>query len=452
MNNNNASSTSPAGLLPTTIAGVVDTKNDNTIYSSQVDGSFNPSFLTVSSGTVSISASASVPLVVFIAGRKEVLIATLGPTSSILTASSANYIYLTYSTSPGSTNIGSTTLAPVYSRTAPTCTTNQFWFDLSTRLMKSCSGGVYSANTVIFLAVIVTTSGNAAAAIAYEPWGLDPYTRSREFGNGSAGATNTTSSNTCDGWVQYSAVELTTSGSLTHSQISPTNSKVGCYAYSQNPVVITGTSTVDLKGLGRAGGGAVSSASDGNTGNNGGFGGAAGGGGGSNANKGGAGGGHSIPQAYTTSGGGSGGNSPNGAAGSSSAQNTSNFVRFNCDQFPPLGGAGGGSGGGMAAGSGGKGGDAGGGLCLKAPAIVINTTGVFDADGAGTSGTGACTSPAGNNGQGGGPGGGTIFFDAYYAEITSTITVAAGTRCTNSGSGGAGTDGQAGIQVTLQRQ
>jgi len=459
MNNHN-SGAAPNNLQPgtstTSLAGVVDTKNDNTIYSSPVDATNGyPSFLTVpTAGQVKITAGDGntgnpAPLIVYIAGRKEIITGLL--TNAILSASTTYYVYLNFNTSPTNTDIAVTTLAPVYSRTKPTCSTNstpQFWFDATTRLMRSCvsNTNTWVAMPVLFLGVIVTNSSNTAAGIAHEPWGLDPLTRIREFGNGSAGAVSPAASNTCDGWVQYSAVELTNGGSLTHTQISPNSSKVGCYAYSQNPVLITGTSTVDLKGLGRSGGGAVSGNGAGNNGNSGGFGGAAGGGGGSSSSAGGAGGGHSIPQAYTTSGGGNGGTSSAGSGGNATVQNTSNFVRFNCDQFPPLGGSGGGSGGGVGGGGGGKGGDGGGGLCLKAPSIIINTTGTFDADG------GACTNPTGNNGQPGASGGGTIFFDAYFVNISgTTITESAGNNCAV-GSGGTGGTGQPGIQITLQRQ
>ncbi len=464
MNNNNSSAV-PNNIQPgtstTSVAGIVDTKDDNTIYSSPVDATNGyPSFLTVpSAGKITLTAGDGnsgdpAPLILYIAGRKEIVTSVLNNT--ILSASTTYYIYLNFNTIPANTDIAATTLAPVYSRAKPSCsstTTPQFWFDATTRLMRSCVSSLnnWVAMPVLFLGVIVTNSSNLAAGIGHEPWGLDPFTRMREFGNGGAGATSPATSNTCDGWLQYSAVELTNSGSLTHTQISPNSSKVGCYAYSQNPVVITGTSTVDLKGLGRAGGGAVSGAGSGNGGNAGGFGGSAGGGGGSSSNAGGAGGGHSIPQAYTTSGGGGAGTSGSGNGSNATAQNTSNFVKFNCDQFPPLGGSGGGSGGGVTGGGGGKGGDAGGGLCLKAPSITINTSGTFDADGGGTSGTGACTSPTGNNGQPGAAGGGTIFFDAYVTNITSTITEAAGGNCTG-GTGGTGGTGQPGIQVTLQRQ
>ncbi len=101
MNNNGATSTSPPGLAITSVAGTVDTKLDNTIFSSQVDGTFGfPSFLSMpSAGAVQINASATAPLILYIAGRKEIITGLL-TTGSILSANTLYYIYLNFSTIP----------------------------------------------------------------------------------------------------------------------------------------------------------------------------------------------------------------------------------------------------------------------------------------------------------------------------------------------------------------
>jgi hypothetical protein len=166
-------------------------------------------------------------LILYIAGRKEIITSNLTTGNVLTTANTLYYVYLNFNTIPNASQISVTTLAPVYSRTQPSCPgsgVTAFWFDAGTRLMKSCTTpSTFAASPVLFLGVIVTDGSKNSAGIAHEPWGLDPLTRMREFGSG-ATRFSTTGSNTCDGWNQYDAVELpSATPSLTHTAINPTN-------------------------------------------------------------------------------------------------------------------------------------------------------------------------------------------------------------------------------------
>jgi len=471
---NNVASTSTS-TTNTSIAGVIDTVRDNSIYVTSTDGSpnWNPNELTVTGSgtnrTITLTASTSTPFVAFIAGKKVILTQNLGPSTFLLTNGTTgnpalNYVYLHYSATIGTGDIAAATIAPFYSRSQPaSCTsTQQFWFDAATRLMKQCNGtGTWNAYPAIFLGVIAIDNTGAVLGIAHEPWGLDPATRMREFGNGTAGATVSNGSNTCDGWAQYTAVELaTTAAQIVHTSITPAGASnlgyPGCYAWAQNPILITSGGFIDLTGLGRSGGGQQTAANqNGSNGNAGGFGGAAGAGGGITGGgpTGGNGGGHSLFMAYTTAGGGVG---TSGAGPTGATQQTGNFPPF-LSGLPPLGGAGAGGGAvGATNGTGGAGGSGGGGVYLKAPSIVITSTaGVIKADGGGNgTANGACGNGAATNGgTGGGGGGGTIFLEGYFVSNAITISTSGGSHCpTKFGTGTVGGDGAPGISVTMQRQ
>jgi hypothetical protein len=440
MNNNNGTSTSTMG--------VVGSEVDNTISISAVDGSGNPSFMTVSGAPTTLVTvnGATTSFVAYIDGQRVIVSSNIA-SATALTNSAVNFVYLKKDTTIVSGDIASTTLAPVYSRTQPTCSTNtvpQFWFDMTTRKMKSCvSSGSFSTNAVLLLGVIALDSGGNSLGIAHEPWNLNPYTRLREFGSGADGYNDVTGTSTQDGWKQYSALEIN-GGTLNHTQCAPPNAS-GLWAFSQNPVLVTNSGKIDLAGLGRSGGTGGSS-SAGTAGNAGGWGGAAGGGGGGTSNGGGNGGGRSLISTSATANGGAGGNA--GSAGSAGGAGPTSGIPPLTGPPTFLCGPGGGGGGGDGTNAGGAGGKGGGGLYLKAPSIVTISGVTIDADAA------AGGSPsAGNTGGGGGGGGGVIVLDGWFVENAITITEAAGSHGTHHGAGSAdGGDGTAGFNQIIQRQ
>ncbi len=313
--------------------------------------------------------------------------------------------------------------------------------------MKMCSGAMFVANTtsrVIFLGVVATNAGATGTfGIAHEPWGLDSLTRLHEFGDGS-GLYPATSGTTLDGQQYLPALEIT-SGSLTQNSISVTNPPL--VIFSQNPVLITNTGTINLNLKGRPG------ASGGNTagagGNSCGFGGSGGGGGGGGTTgvQGGSGGGHSSFFAYATSNGGNGGIAGNGAGGTGSGYSAILDLRG----VYIIGGCGGGSGGGdLTTKLGGAGGQGGGGIYLKAPSIVINTSTNPSANGDVGGAPSGCST--GKCGGGGGGAGGTFILDGYFVENSATIHVDGGAGAAPVGTAGAGGAGGAGVVQIIERQ
>jgi len=432
---------------PTSILGVTGAEEDNTILISAVDATpnFNPSFLTLSGApTTKVTLNgATTNFVAFIDGQRVIVNSNLISTNS-LTNGSINFVYLT----KDATLVAATTLPPVYGRTAPTCPGSplQFWFNTATRKMNSCSnGGSYVLNPVLFLGVVALNGSGSSLGIAHEPWHLSPYTRLREFGNGSDGFNNVTGSVTHDGWKQYSALEIN-GGTLSHSQCAPPNAS-GLWAYSQNPVLITNSGKIDLAALGRSGGSGGSSAAGG-PGNAGGWGGAAGGGGGGTSTAGGNGGGRSLFNAQSTANGGAGGGSSAGVGSVGAPGGSGPSSGIPPLTGPPilLCGPGGGGGGGDGTNAGGGGGKGGGGLYLKAPSIVAVSGVTIDADAQ------AGVSPSTGN-TGGGGGGGVIVLDGWFVENAVTITEAAGANGVHHGTNSAdGGDGTAGFNQVIQRQ
>ncbi len=436
MNNNATTSTS--------IMGVTGSAVDNTILLSAVDASFNPSFLTVSAGVVTVNGLTT-NLVAFIDGQR-VIVSLNTASSTSMANSKMNFVYLKKDTTITSGDIASTTFAPTYGRTAPTCsstTVPQFWFDTATDKMKSCiSSGSYSLTPAIFLGVVALDGSGASLGIAHEPLNLNPYVRVREFGSGSAGFNNVTGTSTQDGWQQYSALEIY-GGTLNHTACAPPNAS-GLWAYSQNPVLITNSGKIDLAALGRSGGSGGSGVA-GSGGNSGGWGGAAGGGGGGSTTVGGSGGGRSLFNSQSTANGGAGGGT--GAAGGTTGAGPSSGIPPLIGSPMYLCGPGGGGGGGDGTNAGGGGGRGGGGFYLKAPSIVTISGVTIDADAqAGVSAS------AGNAGGGGGGGGGVILLDGWFVENAVTITEAAGAHGAKHGTGGDGSDGTAGFNQVIQRQ
>ncbi len=433
MNNNNSAAS-------TSIMGVVGSDADNTISIGAVDGSFNPSFLTVSGGLVTING-ATTNFVAFIDGQR-MIVSTNQVSSTSLAVSSFNFVYLKKDATIISADLAATTFLPVYGRTQPTCSstaTPQFWFDTATRKMKSCaSSGSYAANPVIFLGVIATDASNVSLGIAHEPWRLDPYTRVREFGTGADGLTSVATTVTNDGWKQYSALEITTGGILQHTAISSPSSP-GLIAYSQNPVLVVGTGKIDLAQLGRAG--ATGAVGVGPAGNGCGWGGAAGGGG-SSGTLGGTGGSRTSFFGAVLAGGGAAVSGTSGGTG----QAPTNIPPLS-GQMLLISGCGGGAGAGDGANLGGSGGKGGGGIYLKAPSVIIGASATVDAD-AGSGGGGA----AGNASGGGGGGGGVIIIDTWFEESSITPTAAAGSGGGHFGSGSNGGAGGAGIVQVIQHQ
>jgi hypothetical protein len=432
MNNNNGVSTA--------IQGVVDSDMDNTIVSSAVDGSNNPSFLTVAAMGKPVLHGEVTPFVGYVAG-KRVVVNTMVTGASSMTNSTANFVYVKQDGS-----ISATILPPVYSKGQPNCsgtTAPQFWFDTSVRLMKSCASNnpPYTANPVLFLGVIGIDGSGGSLGIAHEPWHLSPYTRLREFGDGSNGLQVVTGAAIQDGWRQYSALEVITGGILQHTAIAAPDDP-GLFAYSQNPVLVVGNGKIDLKGLGRLGG--AGGTGGGLVGNGCGWGGAGGGGAGSAGNAGGTGGQRTVFFAAFSTGGGAGGNSGGSGNNGSAGAAPSNIPPLT-GQMLLISGCGGGSGGGNGTNNaGGGGGAGGGGLYLRAPSVIIGASAVVDADGnSGNTGTGT--------GAGGGGGGGVIVLDTWFTEAGVTVTAA-------SGAGGAGPTGKtggaggAGIVQVIQRQ
>jgi len=144
------------------------------------------------------------------------------------------------------------TFAPIYAYTAPsTPMSGQFWFDLSTNLMKKYNGTTWVVTPAIFLGEIdVTTTPSIDAALC-EPYRLNPYRRYEFFGNGTDPSINSTT--TIDGLKQVPV--LTMNGtSLTHTQWTLSTPSLGVMVYSQNPVMVINSGHVTATGKGRTGG------------------------------------------------------------------------------------------------------------------------------------------------------------------------------------------------------
>jgi hypothetical protein len=127
---------------------------DNTVITSFVDGNGNPIFLSGSGSTLTIKATTT-PLTLMIAGTYQQLISdTALNVSNSSGASQVQFVYAKQDLSNATLQLadfGTTALPPVYSYSAPTGSTGQFWFDLSTNLMKSWNGSSFVATPAVFL-------------------------------------------------------------------------------------------------------------------------------------------------------------------------------------------------------------------------------------------------------------------------------------------------------------
>jgi hypothetical protein len=436
MNNDNSNT-----FGSTSVMGVISSEVDNTISISEVDGSGNPSYLGVSGGTVTLNAAGATPFVAYIAGLRVQVISSISSGANLTTVSTVNYIYLNQAAQPAGSNLGSTTFAPVYSYTAPaSCPSGsvpQFWFDLSTNLMKSCSSsGSYVATKAIFLGVIATNGSNNSLGIAHEPWRLNPYRRYELFGNGSVAATTITSNTVVDGWQQYIALEVT-GGTLSHTAVSGSSAN-GLFIWSQNPILVANSGKISAVGLGFAG--ATGTTTTGSAGTAGAFGGSGGGGGGAlSTNAGSAGGTRMLLGSSTGTGAGGAGGAAN-TVGNAGAGPT-NLPPFFAPELFYCAGAGGGAGGGDGTHNGAAGGAGGGCLMIRAPALVIQSgTQVACDGGAGGNGTS-------NTGGGGGGGGGTCIIYGGYITQGVTITSAGGAGGSSLNAKGGGVGGAGIVQV-----
>jgi hypothetical protein len=388
MNNNNGTSTS--------VAGVVDTGWDNTISSSVVTSGL-PSFLStsVSSGT-HVVLSGSPAFIAYIGGLRMVVSITVTSTTTLVngtnsTTAGINFIYLNYNSSITATSasLAATIIPPLYGYWQPTCSASTgssapcYWFDLTTRTMKTCNTASCSPSTAtatIFLGVIALDNSGGVLGIANEPWNLSPLRRFELFGNGGCTAASCTPSQqivlspgptTLDGWNQYTALEIV-GGTVNHTTLG--SNAPGFFGFSQNAVLIasnpTNIGSLTASALGRAGGTAGTNSQAGGSPAVCGFGGAGGGGGGGSVTAGGAGASHDNIFAVSTSTGGGGGGAV-GAHNGTIGTAATNVMPFYFGPIGYSGCGGGGGGGGASTHTGGVGGVGGGGLFLKAPSITI---------------------------------------------------------------------------------
>lgn len=440
---------------------------DNCVITGPVDGSGNPAYTSVSSGTATL-LGATTNIVLSIGGLKTVVNSNLTTT---LTNSALNYVYLTKDTTnpnPVNADFLKTTNAPVFgngyaapSTASATSSNPVFWFNPTVNSWQSATsnGGAFSNNPVVFIGVIYTDSGGAALASGYWPPFMTPWKVMELFGQGTDGSLRVNSSTTnINTWKQYSALAVTGTGTL--SETAQTSGP-GVVAYSQAPILVAETAAISANGKGASGPISVSGAGTvANAGS--GYGGGGGGGGGS-TNNGGAGAPTLAPWAPFYP----GGTSPaanvtmnaiafaNGGTAGSSAGPTAGGTGPNsalATGIPPLGpnyislagGSGGGGSGDGGAASGGTGGAGGGMIYLRAPGLVVASGASITANGS-NGGNGAGTNGAGG---GGGGGGGILAYVGYYSNA-GTVTANAGSGGTHAGTGKDGGNGGAGIvQIT----
>lgn len=426
---------------------------DNAICGGAVDANGNPNFLATGTSSAVPVNGGTTPLVMFIAGKYQVLNSNITFASS--SGTGISFVYATQdvaNTNMVAADFGSTNIPPVYSKVAPTKVTSgttnpQLWFDLSTNTMKANTGGTggsFVASPVIVLGAFDTTGGSAVDQVLCEPFRLDPNTRYRIFKDGGDGSQIVAGTVNKQGEFHYSGFEMT-SGTYTDGQVSPYSSVI----FSQNVVIMLSGTTIGGTGQGLAGAG--TSVNNGPAGGVGGFGGGGGGGGGGTGKTGGAGGGRTPLYSLSTSAGGAAGGAAganNGTAGNNGNAGT-NVPAFGPFYIPGCIGAPGGGGGGDATNAGGAGSQAGGYFHLIAPAVLIVGTAKIQADG----GTPA-TPGAGNVGGGGGGGGGCAIVQAGYVNgTTANVTANGGSGGTHAGTtvgdGGAGGTGLVKIQSIL---
>lgn len=90
-----------------------------------------------------------------------------------LTASTTCYLYAAYDPDTDSLSYGHSTLAPVYSLTAPSSpATGQHWFDISTMTMKRYNGGGWDTVTRVFLGEAITGAATVSSVITYSLAGV----------------------------------------------------------------------------------------------------------------------------------------------------------------------------------------------------------------------------------------------------------------------------------------
>jgi hypothetical protein len=428
---------------------------DNTIITSFVDSNGNPLFLS-GGGTSTLTISgATTPLVLMIAGVYQQLITS--PGLAVTNGSGSPQLQFVYvlqdiaSPTLLSTDFATTTFAPIYSYIAPTGATGQFWFDLSTNLMKSWNGSMFVATPAVFIGVIdVAATGNLIDAVLCEPYRLNPYRRVELFGTGVNGAqkyVNAGMVTAADGWQQYSVFEAYGPTTVVQppawTAAAPTT---GLIIFSQNPVLVLLGASINANTKGAPGG--TGGTGLGNSGQMGGCAGAGGGGGFDSAGLGtggGNGGGRSSWAAEGSFiGAGVGGSSvtPTGTRGQNATIQGSPDAR----EVMPLAcmGAGGGAGAGDSTHNGGAGGSGGGVIIIRAPSILLDSTPSIVTAG-GQKGVNGSGSSAG----GGGGGGGTAVLQGIFVNQNGTLQAGGGGAGTGGNSGGGG---GAGFFITVKLQ
>lgn len=428
------------------------TAHDNQIITSHVDGSGRPDFLSAGTGATLNIACATTPLVMVIGGAYQVCSTDTNLTLATPAGSSTpEYIYA----ARGSAGpvFGKTTIAPVYSYTAPTCPASVgnvapslanpcLWFDLSTNLMKEAimPSGTYTA---LFPAIVVgvadVTTTPTIDGVLCEPFRLGPYRRRALFGTSEDGQLTATTNQTLDGMKYYSA--LTVNGatiSPTQFSTSATSSAQGfVILVSQNPVLIINNGSIIAVGAGRSGpAGGSGAGSPGTAGSCGG----AGGGGGGAASAGGTGGGRTA-QGIAVNGGAGGGAGAVGSAGSAAFPGGGSFSasgKFFPQQYLFCIGGSGGAGSGNGTLSGAAGGASGGTVYLLTPSVNIASGSSVKSDGSVVNATNT------NTGGGGGGGGGIAIVETLFATGSGIVSALGGAGGSGNGTGkngGAGGDG-----------
>ena len=207
---------------------------DNAIITSSVDGNGNPSFFSASGSTLTIKGTTT-PLTMMIAGQYQQLTSdtTLTVSSG---ASQVQYVYVAQDLSNSTlqqADFALSTLIPVYLYTAPSSpTSGQFWFDLSTNLMKKYNGTTWIATAAIFLGEIDVTATLTIDATLCEPYRLNPYRRYEFFGNGSDPSINTTTA--IDGLKQVPVLTMNGTSLTQNAQWTSSTPSLGVIVYSQN--------------------------------------------------------------------------------------------------------------------------------------------------------------------------------------------------------------------------
>ncbi|OPY03554.1 MAG: hypothetical protein A4E60_00219 [Syntrophorhabdus sp. PtaB.Bin047] len=146
-----------------------------TVLSAVIDSYGKPTFISVGTGlAVNIDASPTPVRIAFAAGFGASgavnYVGTIDEDTSIssLTASSINYLYAERNPSTGAITLGKTAVMPVYSYSAPSHASNQYWYSIAEGVMYLSNGSdTWTAQQVVFLGEAVTDGSSVTSVVNY---------------------------------------------------------------------------------------------------------------------------------------------------------------------------------------------------------------------------------------------------------------------------------------------